>query len=335
MIKNPIRNALLLAFFVSSFCALGQNKNALKFDSSGEFKIAQFTDTHINMDKNSNLDVYEIVRGVLKKEQPDFVILTGDIVTQANPVKGYDLFAELFSEFEIPWAVVFGNHDSQHDFSRESLAGYLKELPFCLNDDVGGIAGNSNFILPVYGQSSQVSALLYCFDSHSRSTLQPVVDGYGWFDYSQIMWYRDKSAEYSRVNNGKPVPALAFFHIPLPEYTAAWNNKSVAPVGVKNEDECSPDINTGMFAAMLECGDVMGTFVGHDHINDYIGVHYNIALAYGRVSKVMKGADDPLAGGRIIVLKEGRREFDTWIRNMKGTTELQCNWPETFFPKEQ
>ena len=141
-------------------------------------------------------------------------------------------------------------------------------------------------------------------DSNSYSTLQPEVDGYGWFDFSQINWYREKSSKYTLANNGNPLPALAFFHIPLPEYYNAWKNKVNRPIGVKFEEECSPDINTGMFSAMLERGDVIGTFVGHDHINDYIGVYYNIALAYGRVTKVMRGRRDPLAGGRVIVLKE-------------------------------
>jgi hypothetical protein len=167
-------------------------------------------------------------------------------------------------------------------------------------------------------------------DSNSYSTLKPTVDGYGWFDFSQIKWYREKSSEFTLANNNKPLPALAFFHIPLSEYIQAWNNKVKPPLGVKNEDECSPDINTGMFSAMLESGDVMGTFVGHDHINDYIGVHYGIALAYGRVSKIMGSEEDPLAGGRVIVLTEGKRQFDTWIRDLNGKKELECNWPDYF-----
>ena len=187
-----------------------------------------------------------------------------------------------------------------------------------------------HFNLPVLGKNGKSAAQLYFMDSNEYSTLEPVVGGWGWFTHEQVGWYREHSRKLTQANSGNPFPALAFFHIPLPEYTAAWNNKAIPPVGVKNEDECSPVINTGMFAAMLESGDVMGTFVGHDHINDYIGVHYGIALAYGRVSKVMKDAEDPLAGGRVIVLKEGKREFDTWIRDMKGTKVLECNWPGSF-----
>lgn len=313
------------------FAANAQNDMKLKFNSNGEFKIVQFTDTHVDLVNKSNLSVYETIKGVIEIEKPDFVILTGDNVTQNDPQAAYQRFADIFKEANVPWAAVFGNHDSQNNFSREDLADFLHKLPFCMNNDKGETYGNSNFVLPVYGKNNETKALLYCMDSNVNSTLMPTVEGYGWFNFSQINWYRNKSKEYTLVNNGKPLPALAFFHIPLPEYVHAWSNKNTPPLGVKNEDECSPDINTGMFSAMLESGDVMGTFVGHDHINDYIGVYYNIALAYGRVTKEMRNPkEDPLAGGRIIVLKEGKRKFNTWIRDLNGKKELDCTWPDSF-----
>lgn len=49
------------------------------------------------------------------------------------------------------------------------------------------------------------------------------------------------------------------------------------------EKACAPLLNTGMFAAMKEAGDVMGTFVGHDHDNDYSVMWHGILLAYGRL----------------------------------------------------
>ncbi len=278
--------------------------------------------------------MYETIAKILEIEKPDMAIITGDIVTERNPREGYKRLSDVFARFKIPWAAVFGNHDSENDMARKDLADYLAGLPYCLNNDKGETYGHSNFVLPVYGKNAKIKALIYCMDSNDYSTLKPTVDGYGWFDISQINWYRNKSREFAMMNGGDPLPAVAFFHIPLPEYTQAWNNKTTPPIGVKNEDECSPDINTGMFAAMLESGDVMGTFVGHDHINDYIGVYYDIALAYGRVTKVMPNpAEDPLAGGRVIVLKEGRRKFDTWIRDMNGIKELECTFPDSFKAK--
>ncbi len=321
----------LISLFMLSFTASTQNDTKLKFNADGEFKIVQFTDTHVDFVSKSNLNIYEIMRSVLKNENPDFVILTGDIVTQKDPQKAYQLFADVFVQENVPWAMVFGNHDAQSNLSREDLAKFIQNLPLCMNNDKGETYGNSNFVLPVYGKSKKIEALLYCMDSNSNSTLKPTVQGDGWFEFSQIEWYRSKSKAYTLANDNKPLPALAFFHIPLQEYTQAWNNTDNPPIGVKNEDECCADINTGMFFAMLESGDVMGTFVGHDHINDYIGVHYNIALAYGRVTKVMRNpAEDPIAGGRVIVLKEGERQFDTWIRNLNGKKEFNCSWPDSF-----
>jgi len=328
-----MRNFLnLILIIIVVFNVKAQNDMKLKFNKNGEFKIIQFTDTHIDLESNKNLNVYKTIKTVIDIEKPDFVILTGDVITEKSPEEAYRRFAKIFQKAKIPWAVVFGNHDSEAGYSRKKLANFIQHLPYCLNNDQGETYGNSNFVLPVYGNKNhKTEALLYCMDSNANSMLRPVVEGYGWFKFSQIQWYLEKSKQYTQANGGKPLPALAFFHIPLPEYTQAWNNKRNPPIGVKNEDECSPDINTGMFSAMLESGDVMGTFVGHDHINDYIGVYYGIALAYGRVTKVMKNPEeDPLAGGRVIILKEGKRKFDTWIRDMNGKKELFCSWPESF-----
>jgi 3',5'-cyclic AMP phosphodiesterase CpdA len=322
---------ILIFLFISAINVHSQNSVRLKFNTKGEFKIVQFTDTHISLSKGTNLDVYKTVQEIIEIEKPNFVILTGDIATDGDPRNSLERFADVVSKAKIPWAIVFGNHESESNFTRKQLANFVQKLPFCLNDDKGVITGNSNFILPVYGNDIKTKALLYCMDSNTYSTLKPNVDGYGWFDFSQIEWYREKSREYSNANYGNSLPALAFFHIPLPEYKNAWNNPDSKTFGVKNEDESNPEINSGMFTAMLECGDVMGTFVGHDHINDYIGTYHNIALAYGRVTKVMRDpVNDPLAGGRVIVLKEGLRQFDTWIREKGGRKVLECRWPESF-----
>lgn len=315
-------------------CTARSQDIKLRFRDDGAFKIVQFTDTHIDLPSKKNLNVYGIIEKILEAEKPDFAILTGDVITQDDPWEAYRQLSEVFKRAGVPWAVVFGNHDGEQNTPREQIAKFLVKLPLCLNADDGtedGVYGSSNFVLPVWGENDKIAALIYCMDSNSYSTLKPTVDGYGWFDFSQINWYLDQSGKFTKANGGKPLPAVAFFHIPLPEYTMAWNNKVNPPLGVKNEDECSPDINTGMFTAMLTAGDVMGTFVGHDHINDYIGVYYHIALAYGRVTKVMRNPEeDPLAGGRVIVLREGQRKFETWIRNMDGRRELDCIWPDAF-----
>lgn len=310
--------------------SVAETRPQLKFNAGGEFKILQFTDTHINLAGKAYLTSFDIIRTVTEIEKPDLVVFTGDIVTEEHPEDGYKKIAEILGSSGTPWAVVFGNHESEKGFKRRQLAELVEKMPGCLNKDVGSISGNSNFILPIKSETGKPAALVYCLDSNDYSQLKPIVQGYGWFDFSQIEWYRKSSREFTRQNNGTPLPALAFFHIPLAEYTQAVHRKDSLIIGVRNEDESSALINSGMYSAMLECGDVMGTFVGHDHINDYITIFHGIALAYGRVSKIMKDPSDPLAGGRVILLKQDHRQFDTWIRESGGKKVLNCSYPSSF-----
>ena len=75
-------------------------------------------------------------------------------------------------------------------------------------------------------------------------------------------------------------PALAYFHIPIPEYNAAFMNPSMV-VGEKQEVINSASVNSGLFTSLVEAGDVKATFVGHDHVNDYCGSLLDINLCFG------------------------------------------------------
>ena len=83
--------------------------------------------------------------------------------------------------------------------------------------------------------------------------------------------------------------------------------------GIKHEEVCCPKLNSGLFAAMVEMGDVMGTFVGHDHDNDYCGTLHDIRLCFGRVTGY-NTYGSLSRGARVIRLQEGSHSFDTWQR---------------------
>ena len=131
------------------------------------------------------------------------------------------------------------------------------------------------------------------------------------------------------VNGGQPLPALAFFHIPLPEYNEAARSENAILRGTRMEEACAPKLNTGMFAAMKEAGDVMGMFVGHDHDNDYAVMWKDILLAYGRFTGGNTEYNHLPNGARIIVLDEGARTFTSWIRQKDGVVD-KISYPASF-----
>jgi len=322
-------------YLVIGFCILILNnsfcqKEIIHFNQEGKFKIVQFTDMHI---QNSVSDsVFELVKEIVGLEKPDLAVITGDICLQDTVDDLLLRLANLFAEKKIYWVSAFGNHDGEYGPPRKTLSAIYRSLPFNLNSSTSGITGETNFVLPVTGKKSKHQALLYLFDSNAYNPLKDKVKGtYGWIDFSQIHWYRDQSASYTKKNKGVPVPSLAFFHIPLPEYKVLWEEDSALCIGVKQEEVSCPPVNSGMYTSMLECGDVMGIFVGHDHVNDYFGILNGIALAYGRFSGTKNTYGHLTPGARVIVLKEGKREFDTWIREKGGNIPYKSGYPNSIY----
>lgn len=301
-------------------------KSELKFSKDGKFKIVQFTDVHFKYGNPASNEALERIAQVLDEEKPDLVIFTGDVVYSKPADKCLQQVLGEVSKRNLPFVYTFGNHDDEHGMTRQQLYDIIHKVPGNLLPD-RGTALSPDYVLTVKASSdaNKDAAVLYCMDSRSYSPLKDV-DGYAWFTFDQVNWYRQQSAAYTAKNGGKPVPALAFFHIPLPEYNEASASERAILRGTRMEEACAPKINTGMFAAMKESGDVMGMFVGHDHDNDYAVMWKGILLAYGRFTGGNTEYNHLPNGARIIVLDEGARTFTTWIRQKDGVVD------KTFYP---
>jgi hypothetical protein len=317
---KKMRNILLLLLAVIGFEACqpvtNHDKIQLKFNSDGTFKIAQFTDLHFVDGSPNSMKTEATIKYVLETEKPDVAILTGDQAIDMPSGNIWPEIARIFEEAQTPFAIVFGNHDAE-TITKDSAFLLLERSPYFIGEKgPETIAGVGNYVLEVRSQTSdRTTALLYCFDSNDY-TRNNKFGYYDWIHYDQIEWYRQQSRKYTQSNNNKPLPALAFFHIPLQEYGNVAGQSTI--VGTKGEGIASGEINSGMFASFVEMQDVEGVFVGHDHNNDYIGITYGIALAFGRVT----GADaygEMERGARIIELNEDKPGFfNTWIRVPSG-----------------
>lgn len=312
--------------------AFALNAQKLSFKRDGTFKIVQFTDMHYVHGNPKSDTTLMLIPKILDKEKPDLVVFTGDIVT-GKPVKeGWDAVTKFVIDRSIPFAVTLGNHDHEQGVTREEIAEIVTNYPFNINRLSNVSSGRvMDNVIPIYSSEKQLkeAALIYCFDTGAYSTIEGV-SGYDWMTIDQIQWYRKQSLYYTVKNNFHPLPAVAFFHIPLPEYRLAFNDEKNVRYGVRREEECSPQLNSGMFLTMKEMGDVMGTFVGHDHVNNYIVNYYGIALAYGHFSGWKTTYTPEINGARVVVLKEGKREFDTWLHLLNGSIRDKVTYPSGF-----
>ncbi len=326
-----ILNKLFLATALMLICAATAiaQPNALKFNANHKFKIVQFTDIHWKYGNPASDEAGERMAEVLDAEKPDLVVFTGDVIFAKPAREGLDKALEATISRGIPFAVTWGNHDDEQDLNRKELSAHVATKAGNLTSTVEGISGVTNYTLSVKStDGKRDAAVLYIFDSNSYSPIKKV-KGYDWIKHDQVEWYRQTSKAFTAANDGKPLPALAFFHIPLPEFHEAAQNESAYFVGTRKEKACAPEINTGLAAAMLEAGDVMGVFVGHDHVNDYVVDWRGILLGYGRFTG---GAtvyhDIPEGNGaRVIELTEDSRTIKTWIRIKGGKVINEVNYP--------
>jgi hypothetical protein len=321
--------------------AVPRGESVLRFRPDRTFTIVQFTDTQDDQDMDPR--TVRLIEAVLDDVGPDLVVLTGDNVrsgpqTEQDVRTAIDHFARPVDSRGIPWLVTFGNHDEDHTSAtgvdEERMLDYYMSFPHNLNQPgPAGVHGTGNMhALVMASDGNEPRFNLWALDSgrYSPDTIagQSVraagLRAYDWIRHSQVAWYF-RTSEELEARHGAPVPALMFFHIPLPEFDLMWQKPEVhGVVGERNEDVAAGTFNSGLFAAMMERGDVKGVFVGHDHVNDYVGDYFGIRLGYsantGFGTYGLDGDErERMRGARVFVIQEddpGRFEtYMVWARD--------------------
>lgn len=272
----------------------------------GDFRILQLTDIHM-ANKDNRIRHYKFLESVIVKANPDMIVITGDSFTFADK-KVVKEFVKFFDDWNVPWTITFGNHDEQCYFSVDWLTGYLNNhdsnLLFIDHQD-DDVMGNANFAINLK-KGGSVFEQLIIMDSNRYNFGE--YTGYDYIHQNQIDWY-ERVVKYSAdQNGGAVVPSMMFFHIPLPEFTEAYNEAEEANeinvniTGDRREKECSPDYNSGLFDKVLELGSTKAIFVGHDHVNNYHVNYKGIILSYGVTSTDRVYSDNDRLGGQVITL---------------------------------
>ena len=301
---------MVLALCTVAFAAGEDPAAPLQFNADGTFKIMQVNDTQ-DIDK-MNKKTVSFLRKALETEQPDLVVVAGDILsdmfigaTETRIKNAIRALGTIFNDAKVPFAVTFGNHD--HDLEdKVSIADMMKtfeEFEYCVNSE-GCDPGT--YSLPILNSDGTAYALnVYMMDTNNKSG---AVSGYTGVYPNQVEWYKAKSDELKALNGGKVLPSLLFQHVPVKEiyqfidrvtYKEAENacfniddrkwyslNESSGLIGddnVMGEAPCSEPLShtTGQYEAWLEKGDIIGAFFAHDHVNNFMGrTEEGIILGY-------------------------------------------------------
>ncbi len=324
--------SLILAVVMAagiSVCSFadGSETETISFDSDGNFRILHITDTHLE-DYNVDASVWAIGEAC-DTEKPDIVIITGDNVENCNDAAQtkilIDKLMNVFEERNIPVAVTFGNHDSEKGaMSREELMAYYNTFSCSVSvDDGETLSGCGTYNIPVMSSDGEtVKFNLWIFDSGDYDK-----NGhYACVQTDQIEWYKAKSDELKAANGGEKVNSLVFQHIIVPEVYDALEkleNKAIFSFehiynkgeyyrfnhqninyGTLNETPCCGYENYGQFDAMVEKGDVLAMFTGHDHTNAFGLNHMGIDIMNSLSTRYNGDAFSTGYGYRIIDVNE-------------------------------
>jgi predicted phosphodiesterase len=318
-----------------------QLKTPLKFSERGSFKIMQLTDMHLGEAQDTewgplqDVRTYLLLKRLIPYENPDLIILSGDVLTgndcDANATAYYKQMGEFLMSFGIPWALVFGNHDDM-DFSRnvpEPIEAKTKRPKLALVDQEFSLSltqmgpsyvtGTSNYILPIYSPiDDSILAQVVLLDSGGGSIPKQ-------FDVSQVKWLRQQL-------KALPIPAVAFQHISSPKFSF----DQARCVGTNGDGGFAPmQTDSGMLDLMESDGNVMFVAVGHNHGNDYccpVG-ESSLHFCFGKHSGYGGYTGVPTRGARVYELtlleknKIRRRlveddqnqvQWKTWVRLEDG-----------------
>lgn len=351
--------ALILSLLLI-FCLLpvtGAGETTLSFRTDDTFRILQISDTQD--DHNPAWDMLNLVRQAVKTADPDLIVLSGDLVedsrigdlgidaepgregvnvtdirgnldyekTRANVEAAVDaVFTEL-EAFGIPYVIALGNNDRNVGLSTADWLEIFAKYPHCVAfDESPDAAGGLDYHVTVRGVDGADKLNVWLLDT-----------GKGGITNEQVDWYKETATAAAAANGGEPVPALAFQHIQMADIGNLFVPCSPADTGAKKVDggyvRLNPETAGGYnffgykpgktsyeFTAFKACGDVMGAFFGHQHVEGFSGVWEGVELGFTYGCEMAKTGP---YGFRVFTLhEEDVRHYENVLYRYTGNVKL-------------
>ncbi|MCR4615567.1 MAG: metallophosphoesterase [Clostridiales bacterium] len=253
---------------------------------------------------------FKMLDAAYDRVKPDIIVFTGDNIlgnhidefrfdkfrvkskkaVAKNIKKALTYVLEPVEKRQIPFCMIYGNHDDKNLLSKEEQAEFYKEYScfFGLSDPDEGLDCDTCNV-PIYDSAGEkVIFNLWLLDSAGKDDGNG--DPYQYVTPQTVEWYKKTSSKLREENGGKPVPSLMFQHVPViqtkelfiecdPRDPDAVKFPSGDGLFYKLDlfkargyageypDTCSEDF--GQLEAIREQGDVCAFVFGHDHSNSF------------------------------------------------------------------
>ena len=355
----------LFSFGSSAEATTAAEKEALRFNEDGSFKIMQIADIQDIFIFRKLTRIF--IEDLLEKENPDLIVLTGDNISPGAGFmkwmvkKSINNFMKIFEEAKIPVAIVYGNHDAENKMTKEEQwEVYESYSCFAGVMDSEELTGLGTYYLPILGsEDDEQKFTLWFFDSQEYNN-ENDLGGYGGVVKDQIKWYM-KTEKAITADNGKRIPSLAFQHIIPPEildvlYKITATDESGAityykvkgeyledqtvvidgttygyPVKYADEDTamletpCPPKYTNGQVDAFIKYGNVLGVAVGHDHKNCFVIPYKGVDIIQTPTASFGSYGDHN-RGARIITLDENNlNDYETSMVYFKDYYDIEAD----------
>lgn len=321
--------------------AYGVNDYRTTMEFYDGFKILQLTDLHLGIESDLQKQL-SVVSNAIRTQSPDLVILTGDNFMYATKSVVDSLVLTLNNECKkqteqrgklTKFAITFGNHDNQGDYPRYYINSVIKSYTTTDGNEIADgkygafkdyeddeLFGNANYFIDLVDDrqkdvdSVDVRYRLHIIDSNSYHFTGVKYQ----YDVIHTDQLEHVNSIYQSATTDKDYIGLSFFHIPFEEFDTVRiqyenaQNPSEIGQGEFREHVLYPYENNGSYTKMRNAN-VIGFFVGHDHINygDFI---YNASSAnvgdkalfsYGVKTTNQLYHETDMIGYKTITLKDG------------------------------
>lgn len=244
---------------------------------------------------------YDYLTEIINAVSPDLILITGDLVYGEFDDRGSSLIEliDFFDSFNIPWAPVFGNHETESTRGADWQCEQLENSKNCLFLQ-RKLSGNGNYTVGIK-QGDTLTRVFFMLDSNggSNASSQSLANGHTktsvGFKADQINWYTNLA---TKIKGKSPITKISMaFHIQLAVFADAFStygtdgsehiyidllqNKPAGDFGyIGAKLKSSWDKDKKIWNDFKQLG-VDSIFVGHEHANSASIVYEGIRLQYG------------------------------------------------------